>query len=181
MASRTGGDWLTPAEYARHRGVSRVAVHKAIRDGRIAIVRGRISRDVADRDWTENTAPAAPPAGGEASESAAGITYNRARTLEKVVRARIAQFTLDELQKKLVDAEDVLQAADDHGRRVKDALMTLPGRLGPRVAAEKSRVKCEQMILAEVRRLCEELAARALGNAGSGERGPASGPRGAVR
>ena len=164
--ARNGSDlWLTPADYARHRRVSRQAVHKAIAEGRIPLVRGRIDRVAADRDWEENSEPPAPAAAGTEPGNAA--TYNQARTLVQIYRARRERFELEELEGKRVDAQETLQAADDYGRRVKDALMSLPGRLGPRVAAESSRVKCEQLILAEVRRLCEELADAAVKEGGA--------------
>ena len=168
MASNGSGLWLTPADYARHRRVSRQAVHKAIAEGRIPLVRGRIDRVAADRDWEDNTEPPISGAGG--ADSASGATFNQARTLHQVYRARLARLDFEERQGKRIDRQEFLQAADDHGRRVKDALMALPGRLGPRVAAEGSRVKCERLILAEVRRLCEELAA---GSARAADEAPA--------
>jgi len=52
---------MTRAEYARHRGVTKVAVAYAIRDGRISTTtdaRGRvhIDSDLADKQWYFNTA-----------------------------------------------------------------------------------------------------------------------------
>ena len=46
---------LSQAEYAAHRGVSRAAVHKAARSGRIELTPdGRIDRDAADAAWLQN-------------------------------------------------------------------------------------------------------------------------------
>lgn len=50
---------LSQRGYARHRGCSQAAVWKAIRDGRISVVRlakgVKINPRTADREWTENT------------------------------------------------------------------------------------------------------------------------------
>jgi hypothetical protein len=43
--------------YARHRGVSRTVVEKAIQQGRIRTLEsGLIDAEEADRDWSRNTA-----------------------------------------------------------------------------------------------------------------------------
>ena len=50
---------LSQRAYARHRGCSQAAVWKAIRDGRISVVKlakgVKINPRTADREWTENT------------------------------------------------------------------------------------------------------------------------------
>lgn len=51
---------VKPAEYARHRGVSRQAVSKAIRAHRIQLVDGLVDVELADAQWTANTDPATP-------------------------------------------------------------------------------------------------------------------------
>lgn len=50
-------DFLSMREYARHRGVSAMAVSKAVRSGRIHLVNGKIDPALADREWTANTQP----------------------------------------------------------------------------------------------------------------------------
>lgn len=51
---------MTQRQYARHRGISHTAVAKAIRDGRIHTVRGRIDPVAADKSWAANTDEAKP-------------------------------------------------------------------------------------------------------------------------
>jgi hypothetical protein len=60
---------LTQAQYATHRGCSAVAVHKAIKQGRITTFEdGTIDPEVADIQWAKNsrarvrTTPAPTPA-----------------------------------------------------------------------------------------------------------------------
>jgi len=81
---------LSIRAYARHRGVTDTAVHKAIRSGRIeALADGTIDPDQADAQWARNTSapktgtqrPAVkvkvPEAeGGDGERSGAGATSN---------------------------------------------------------------------------------------------------------
>lgn len=46
---------ISMREYARRRGVSNVAVFKAVKSGRIKLVGGKIDPLTADRDWKKNT------------------------------------------------------------------------------------------------------------------------------
>lgn len=69
---------MTQAEYAKHRGCSAVAVHKAVKAGRISLIGDKIDPEVADIQWERNTraraknvkpatpaAPASTPAAGD--------------------------------------------------------------------------------------------------------------------
>ncbi|MFN3595349.1 MAG: elements of external origin, partial [Thiobacillaceae bacterium] len=95
---------LSIRAYARHRGVSDTAVHKAIRTGRITPeADGTIDPDRADRDWTRNSEP---PKAGTGSRTvkvrvaedpapnlatglpAGGTTLVQARTVNEVVKAQ---------------------------------------------------------------------------------------------
>lgn len=46
---------ITQAEYAKRRGCSAVAVHKAVKSGRISLIDGLIDPDVADIQWAKNS------------------------------------------------------------------------------------------------------------------------------
>lgn len=48
-------NFITQAEYAKHRGCSAVAVHKAVTAGRISLINGLIDPVVADIQWAANT------------------------------------------------------------------------------------------------------------------------------
>ena len=91
--------------YARHRGVTDTAVHKAIRAGRITPEPdGTIDIGRADSEWVRNSEPAQPgtrakaikvavPDGGEASGAgsalpAGGTSLLQARTVNEVVKAQ---------------------------------------------------------------------------------------------
>ena len=46
---------ITQAEYARRRGVAKSAVAKAVKEGRITLLGGKIDPAVADIQWQQNT------------------------------------------------------------------------------------------------------------------------------
>jgi hypothetical protein len=73
--------------YARHRGVTDTAVHKAIRAGRITPeADGTIDADRADREWARNSD--ALPAGASL----------QARTVNEVVKAQTNKVRLARLK-----------------------------------------------------------------------------------
>jgi hypothetical protein len=145
-------------EYALHRGVSKQAVYKAIGEGRIQLVQGRIDRDTADREWGENSAPAggsdagAEPGAGET----AGSSYNRTRTLATFYRAQLVRLQYEEKAGRLIDAEKVRLAAFEQARRLREKIMALPARLAPRLAATRTRADVERILRAELRAALEE-------------------------
>ena len=46
---------ITQAEYARRRGVAKSAVAKAVAEGRITLINGKVDPAVADIQWAQNT------------------------------------------------------------------------------------------------------------------------------
>ena len=95
--------------YARHRGVTDTAVHKAIRAGRITPeADGTIDADRADREWARNSdAPkagtrakavkAAVPEGsgdGPTALPTGGASLLQARTVNEVVKAQTNKVRL---------------------------------------------------------------------------------------
>jgi hypothetical protein len=153
---------MEPAAYAEHRGVTRQAVHKAIAEGRIPLVRGRIDRDDADRRWAEATTP--PPESPEAGEGAREVTFNRARTLTQITRARILQLQFEEMSGRKLDAAKVRDLVYAQGKAVQDELISQPARLAPALAAAKTRAEIEKVLSIDNREILERLA-RAAGAA----------------
>ena len=157
-ARRAAGDhWDWPADYARYRGISRQAVYKAIAEGRIQLVEGRINRLEADREWADSTAPPVPPSGGGPVQPGTPATYNQVRTLQQFYRAQLAKLDYEERAARLVDAEKVKQAAFEQGRRTKEKILAVPARVAPALAAAKTRAECARIVADELRRVLEEL------------------------
>lgn len=166
---------MTQAQYARHRGVSRQAVLKAVRSGRIrADQEGRIDPEAADASWLQNTDPTKPSnsvggnphgavprrhrsSGGERMFSPSAPDYHFSRAVRETYLARLVRLEYERKTGKLIDAEESRRAAYQDNRRVRDLLLALPERLAAQLAACADPVECRRLLTDEIRRVCEEL------------------------
>lgn len=136
--------------YARHRGVTDTAVHKAIRTGRITPeADGTIDVDRADREWARNSE--APKAGTRAKavkaavlESATdtpaglptgGASLLQARTVNEVVKAQTNKVRLARLKGELVDRNQAIAHVFKLARFERDAWLNWPARISAQMAA----------------------------------------------
>ncbi|MDH5857853.1 MULTISPECIES: elements of external origin [Pseudomonadota] len=137
--------------YARHRGVTDTAVHKAIRAGRITPeADGTIDADRADREWARNSeapkagtrakAPkvAVPEGGGEgpAALPAGGTSLLQARTVNEVVKAQTNKVRLARLKGELVDRPQAIAHVFKLARSERDAWLNWPARISAQMAAK---------------------------------------------
>lgn len=167
--------------YARHRGVRLRAVQDAIERGRLsASVSGPAGRRVidvalADREWE-----AADPAQAErgrarsgsktrprpaassvesSSDEATDVTVAADYYLERARREKHAaeKIRLEVLRLKgeLVEVAEVNRRAFEAARRVRDALIALPNRLGPVIAAEVDPGEVARMLESELVQVLE--------------------------
>ena len=144
--------------YARHRGVTDTAVHKAIRAGRIAPeADGTIDAAKADAEWTRNSAPArsgtqaraprvaVPEAAdmgretgrdaGAAALPAGGASLLQARTVNEVVKAQTNKVRLARLKGELVERSQVVAHVFKLARDERDAWLNWPARVSAQMAA----------------------------------------------
>ena len=150
---------LSIRAYARHRGVSHVAVKKAIDTGRIIQeADGTIDPARADRDWEQNTAaPRKAPTKAAASDpapepprqasrpppvdpvapalSAGGTSLLQARTVNEVVKAQTNKVRLARLKGDLVDRSQAVAHVFRLARTERDAWLNWPARISAQMAA----------------------------------------------
>ena len=152
---------LSIRAYARHRGVSHVAVKKAIDTGRItALPDGTIDPDAADAQWARNTlqprkavepakvsSPKARPATGDVPPqrdapepgtpplSAGGTSLLQARTVNEVVKAQTNKVRLARLKGELVERSQVVAHVFKLARDERDAWLNWPARVSAQMAA----------------------------------------------
>jgi hypothetical protein len=141
--------------YARHRGVTDTAVHKAIRAGRITPeADGTIDADRADREWARNSdAPQGPVprqgrkgrrAGsgtgvggdGPAALPTGGTSLLQARTVNEVVKAQTNKVRLARLKGELVDRPQAIAHVFKLARSERDAWLNWPARISAQMAAK---------------------------------------------
>ena len=154
---------LSIRAYARHRGVSHVAVKKAIDTGRITpLPDGTIDPDTADAQWAQNTLQprsAAEPekvstakarrvvATDEAATqrdavdastapmSASGTSLLQARTVNEVLKAKLNNLELAHRKKELVDRAQAVAHVFKLARIERDAWLNWPARISGQMAS----------------------------------------------
>ena len=147
-------------EYARRRGVSHVAVMKAIKVGRITPEPdGSLDPVKADAQWDDQTDPArAPEEQTEEPEQAdetpaadtpaepqptatepapqGAATFTQARTAHEIAKAQRARIQVQRLREEVVDRAQALAEVFRLARRERDAWVNWPARVAALMAAE---------------------------------------------
>ena len=134
---------LSIRAYARYRGVSDTAVHKAIRAGRITPEPdGTLDPEKADAEWARNTE--GPPIGtrrgavkARAPEETGpgGTSLLQARTVNEVVKAQTNKVRLARLKGELVDRSQAIAHVFKLARTERDAWLNWPARISAQMAA----------------------------------------------
>lgn len=154
---------ISKSAYARLRGCDEKAVRKAINEGRISLIDGKIDPTVADIQWARNTrarASQSTPAAAGASGDLLGALpspalgdappapatpiqsdgYTAARARREIADAETAEIQLRKLRGDVLITADVARAGFEIGREIRDAMESatnsLAGELAPLTSAE---------------------------------------------
>ena len=164
---------ISQAEYARRRGVAKSAVAKAVKEGRITLIDGKIDPAVADIQWAQNTrarADAGRPASEQGSAmgeqlsasenppqapdsaSAAKDDYQALR-----VRREMAAVEREERENakeagQLVDRATARRGTFDAFRALRDDIMNAPQRAAARVVGMSETREIEHVFVEELRK-----------------------------
>jgi hypothetical protein len=143
--------------YARHRGVSHVAVLRAIKAGRIPKeADGTIDQAKADAAWDRTTSPGkrktpartfrpVPDAAinsiqeilTEQGLPADGdVTFVQARTAHEIAKAHLARLRLQRLKGELVDSARATALVFRLAREERDSWLNWPARVSALIAAD---------------------------------------------
>jgi hypothetical protein len=162
--------------YARQRGVSDTAVHKAIKSGRITPEPdGTINPVKANAAWNRNSDPAqqrkqtpSPPPKARpqpiqptvqipSPPKAVGPDFQTSRAVKETYAAKMAMLDFEERTKGLISTDEVRVSAFNLARRVRDRLQLIPHRLAAVLAAEMIAEEVEKILEKEIRKALEEL------------------------
>jgi hypothetical protein len=131
---------MSQADYARHRGVSRQAVHKLVKAGKIPLHGSRLDPAEADFALGETReridAPRlmrSAPASFMPESSSAGLT--KARTASEVYRAKVAELEYNQRVGRLVAIDDVTRSMERCAEAMVRDLEQLPSRADDLAAA----------------------------------------------
>ena len=168
---------MTQAQYARHRGCSKVAVGKAVKAGRISLVNGLIDPAVADIQWQANTRArvshgAQPQLALDGTSStrldAAAAepdkkddSYWDSRSRREAAEAERAELSLAEDKGQLIRIEAVKSALGSVFSTTRDALLQIPARLSALLAAESDPATVQNMLHTEIHQSLQHLAGSA--------------------
>lgn len=159
---------ITKSAYARLRGCDEKAVRKAITEGRISLIDGKIDPAVADIQWARNTrarasqsAPAGPGASGDLLGAAPGASaespsasaapvpndgYTAARARREIADAETAEIQLRKLRGDVLITADVARAGFEIGRELRDAMESATNSLAPELAPLTSAEACAEVL-----------------------------------
>ena len=152
---------LSVRAYARVRGVSHVAVLKAIKTRRISQNDdGTIDPDKANLEWDRNTfagrtigtpAPAAPPTRGSAALPAGDTLalYQKARAKKAVFEAQIAELEFNQRSGKLIESTVAGEYASSLSNILRDQVSAWPDRLTPMLAASTDETVIHRILARE--------------------------------
>jgi hypothetical protein len=160
---RSQHELVTPAEYARRRGVTRAAVSKAILRCRIPLTDGLLDPLVAETLWKARTDPdqqrralgqqkpvEAAPAKSE------GPNTNWREQRDKA-EAEKAQIELARLKGDLVPREENDKSASSLASAILQQMMSIPDRISAEFGIDdEHRSKLRQRLLEEINRIRAE-------------------------
>ncbi len=166
-------------DYAKSKGVKLADIKKAIKDEIIheSVFLGGNDRklikvNIANPLWDEhfkkdevNTKldfPKHAPGRGhrEGSEMVKGESsplYSQARASKEVFAAKMAQIKYEEMVGSYVKVEDIKEAAQDIGRNLRDAMLNIPNKLSPILAAESDLDAINKLLTDEITSALENL------------------------
>lgn len=175
---------MRPAELARRLGVSRQAVSDLVRrgiltpdaNGRIdeAAARAAILASVHPTSKTVQAAqasapaPIAPVAAAPApapavvpaapQPEAAATNYHVAKTMREAAEAHIARLKLAEMRGELIRTDAVRAVMSNIFATTREAVLQMPARLAPLLAAESDPAAVQNLLHAELHAALESLA-----------------------
>lgn len=158
--------------YARHRGVSHVAVLKAIKTGRIEKEPdGKIDVTKADAAWQRNTNHAqrrktekdvTPPAAAERPIDPpvvnSGPSFAQSRAIREAYNARLAKLSYEEKSGSVVKIDLVKVAWFNTLRVLRDRILNMPDRMAPLLSAESDPKAIRDLLDKELRQVLGDAA-----------------------
>lgn len=166
---------ISQAEYARRRGVAKSAVAKAVSEGRISLVNGKVDPAVADIQWEQNTrARADSKRAGAAKADGAGVGqaqtekaavapesppqapgYTDYRTIREKAEAEMAERNNRKAAGLLVERAQVQRGVFDSFRAMRDEIMSVGQRAAPKCIGLADAREIEHKITDELRKALE--------------------------
>jgi hypothetical protein len=178
---------ITKTAYARHRGCDEKAVRKAVAEGRISLIDGKVDPVVADIQWAQNTRARADSgravAATVAGQGVGGVSMAQAPMAPENApapvggseptyadyRARTEKATAERAERenereagRLVDADTVRRGIFDSFRALRDKVMAVGPRAAPKCVGLGDARDIERVMSDELRLALESWEQRML-------------------
>lgn len=182
---------ISQSEYARRRGVAKSAVSKAVAEGRISLIDGKIDEDVANIQWAKNSraradsggpaaanqgqqgigqgndektavGPDSRQSGGQAAGQGGETGYHDFRTRRESAEAERAEMEVAKMAGRLVERESTERSIFDTFRALRDSVFSAPARCAPKLLGMAEIRDIEHVITEELRKAFEGWEARML-------------------
>lgn len=155
----------TRSEYAAHANVTKPYVTKLGKQGKLVIV-NEGGQELVDFEATDariraltNLGRAANGSNAGGSSSAAGAVsdlFRKAQTQERAYMARLLELRYKRESGELVSISEVRAAYARRISTLRDALMQMPARLAPVLAAETDELKLHNLLQDEIYLVLEQ-------------------------
>jgi hypothetical protein len=171
LTKRSG---VSTGEYAEHAGISRQALARQIKKGVFGDAvwkEGRTYRvdlAAADKARAANLHPKKESSAKKevaklAASSATALTPSdlslvEAQTLLYEAKAESAKLELEKLRGNLLDAEEVREERNSHGRLLRDNLMNLAGQIAPSLLNKNDPTEISMILEEQIAKALESLA-----------------------
>ena len=158
--------FITYADLAKLKGVSRSAVSQRRRSGILAAAevkvngKDRLNKDLALELWEKNTDPAraaiTTPSKKELKKHVAGLSddeipdYNVSRGRKEHYLAELAKIQVAQQKKELISAKEVEKASFELSVGIREAFLTLPDRVSNLFASETDAAAIEASMRQEI-------------------------------
>lgn len=161
---------ISKSAYARHRGVDEKAVRKAVAEGRISLINGKIDPAVADIQWAANTRARVGSGGAEApapgadlltqatavqanastqpptSSNSVASGYAAARAWEAELDAKTKDVEFKKLIGEVLFTDRVSAGGFEVGRELRDAMESSVNSLAAELASVASADECANIL-----------------------------------
>ncbi len=162
---------MSQSEYARHREVHRSYITRLKQNGVLIMRDGKVDVHASDAilddrpDFEPRQAPpspARPPVPLTETSGQTGASFQQARIIDAVYRAKIRRLEFEVKTGRLIEVEPLKKKVSEEVRAFRDGVLGLPDRLSTVIAAERDGAKVRKLLYDELKREFDRLA-EALG------------------
>ena len=149
--------YITIAKYAERCGMSKMNLHKMAREGKIPFKVRNGERVVDCTILDPVLMPHNKKANQELKQEQDNINLMEAERRKKVFEAHLKELQYKEKKGELINLAKASKVVFEGGRKCRDAILNIPSRISPELAAETDPFKVEIMLTKELKQALEHL------------------------